>query len=291
MSEAVFLDYDAQELERQFNPREYTPNFEAIVNVGLERSIAYRDAARNPRYDLAFGPSAMETLDLFLPDDPRDAPVEMYIHGGFWRSRTKDDFSYIAGPVVDAGGIAAIVNYALCPDVTLDEIVRQMRACVAWLHGNIRDHGGDASRLHVTGHSAGGHLAAMLLATDWQAFDPALPAAPIQSVTAISGIYEIEPVMETSVQEAVRLDPDMARRNSPLFLPAASRPPVAVTVGTGESEEFRRQSKAYAEALASQGLTVDYFEMPEQNHFSILTESTAPGNRLTESRLQLMGLS
>ncbi len=289
MSEAVFRNYDAEELERQFNPRAYTPNFEDIVNIGFERSTAYRKAAENPRFDLAYGPSDAEKLDLFLPKDPDGAPVEMYIHGGFWRSREKGDFSYVAGPVVDAGGIAAIVDYALCPAVTLDEITRQMRACVHWLYGNIADHGGDPERIHVTGHSAGGHLAAMLLATDWTALG--LPAGAIKSVVAISGIFEIEPVMETSVQEAVRLTPDMARRNSPAFLPAASNPPVAVSVGTGESEEFRRQSKAYADTLKAQGLSVDYFEMPDQNHFSILTESTIPGNRLTKTRLALMGLA
>jgi len=289
MGEPVFRDYDAEELERQFNPRAYTANFEAIVNVGFERSAAYRDNARNPRYGIAYGPSDRERLDLFLPDDANGTPVEIYIHGGFWRSRDKEDFSYIAGPVVDAGGIAAIVDYDLCPAVTLDEIVRQMRACVVWLHGNVAEHGGDPGRLHVTGHSAGGHLAAMLLATDWTAYG--LPADVLKSVIPISGVFEVAPVMQTSVQDAVQLTADIAARNSPLFLPAQSKPPVAITVGTSESEEFRRQSKAYADALTGQGLTVEYFEMPDLNHFSILTESTTPGNRLTAARLKLMGLA
>lgn len=289
MGEAIFRDYDAEELERQFNPRAYTPNFEDIVNVGFERSAAYRDAAKNPRYDVPYGPDDTEKLDLFLPDAPNGAPVEMYIHGGFWRSREKGDFSYIGGPIVEAGGIAAIVDYALCPAVTLDEIVRQMRACVVWLHGNIAEYGGDPNRIHVTGHSAGGHLAAMLLATDWTALG--VPADVLKSVVPISGVFEIEPVMSTSVQEAVQLTPEIAERNSPVFLPAKSQPAVTVTVGTSESEEFRRQSKAYAETLKAQGLAVDYFEMPDQNHFSILTESTNPGNRLTETRLRLMGLA
>lgn len=289
MGDAIFRDYDAEELERQFNPRAYTPNFEDIVNVGFERSAAYRDAARNPRYDIAYGSGETDKLDLFLPDNPDGAPVEMYIHGGFWRSREKGDFSYLAGPIVDAGGIAAIVDYALCPVVTLDQIVQQMRACVVWLHQNIADYGGSPDRLHVAGHSAGGHLAAMLLTTDWTTLG--LPTDTLKSVVPISGVFEIEPVMHTSVQEAVRLTPDIAARNSPVFLPAKSRPPVAVTVGTAESEEFQRQSKAYADALQSQGLTVDYFEMPDQNHFSILTESTEPGNHLTETRLRLMGLT
>jgi arylformamidase len=288
MGKAIFRDYDAEELERQFNPRAYTPNFEAIGNVGSERSAAYRERARNPRYNIAYGPDGTEKLDLFLPDNPHGAPVEMYIHGGFWRSREKGDFSYLAEPIVEANGIAAIVDYALCPAVTLDEIVRQMRACVVWLHRNIADYGGDPDRVHIAGHSAGGHLAAMLLATDWVALD--VPADVLKSVVPVSGVFEIEPVMGTSVQEAVQLTPDIARRNSPISLATRSRPPVAVTVGTSESEEFRRQSKAYAEMLKNHGLAVDYFEMPDQNHYSILTESTKAGNRLTRTRLKLMGL-
>ncbi len=289
MSEAIFRDYDAEELERQFNPRAYTANFEDIVNVGFERSAAYREIAKNPQYDIPYGQSDAEKLDLFLPDDPNRAAVEMYIHGGFWRSREKSDFSYIAGPIVGAGGISAIVDYALCPAVTLDEIVRQMRACVVWLYRNIAEHGGDPDRLHITGHSAGGHLSAMLLATDWTAYD--LPADVLKSILPISGVFEIAPVMQTSVQEAVQLTPAIAKRNSPVFLPAQSKPSVAVTVGTSESEEFRRQSETYAEVLREQGLSVEYFEMPDQNHFSILTESTEPGNRLTATRLKLMNLA
>ena len=140
----------------------------------------------------------------------------------------------------------------------------------------------------MTGHSAGGHLAAMLLATDWAA--RGLPADVLKSIMPISGIFEVAPVMQTSVQEAVQLTPEIAARNSPLFLSAYGKPPVAVTVGTSESDEFRRQSKAYAEALIAQGLSVEYFEMPDQNHFSILTESIEPQNRLTSTRLKLMGL-
>ena len=135
---------------------------------------------------------------------------------------------------------------------------------------------------------AGRDVYPMLLATDWAAHG--LPANALKSVVPISGVFEVAPVTQTSVQDAVQMTPDFAQRNSPIFLTAQSRPPVAVTVGTSESEEFRRQSKAYADVLTEQGLPVEHFEMPGQNHFSILTESTTPGNRLTATRLKLMGL-
>ena len=289
MGSIVFRDYDAVELERQFNPRTYTADFEAIAQFGLLMSANYRNRARNTHFDIAYGSSPREVLDLFLPNAPNGAPVEMYIHGGFWRSREKTNFSYIAEPVVEAGGIVAIVEYDLCPNVTLDIIVQQMRNCTIWIHENISDFGGDPNQLHITGHSAGGHLAAMLLATNWT--ELGLPTDILKSIFPISGVFEVAPVMHTSVQEMVRLTPEISERNSPIYLPAQSAPAVAVAVGTLESEEFRRQSKAYADELSNQGLTVEHLEMPDQNHYSILTESVEPGNQLTATRLKLLGLA
>ena len=290
MPDSIYRDFDGAQLEWQYSPRAHTPDHDAAIAEGLAHSTAYRETARNARYDIAYGASASETLDLFLPDDPRGAPVELYIHGGFWRSRDKKDFSHLAAPLVDAGGISAIANYDLCPSVTLDEIVRQMRACIAWLHRNIAGYGGDPARIHVCGHSAGGHLTAMMLATDWPDFDPALPADTVKSAIPVSGVFDLEPILNTSVQDDVRLDTQSARRNSPALLPAAAGPRVAVAVGADESEEFRRQSRDYAESLRRQGLEAECFEMPARNHFNIMTDSARPGDRLGETRLRLMGL-
>ncbi len=289
MDDGVFRGYSAEELELQFNPRAAVPDHEAIVAAGVERAAAYREAAADATYDVAYGGHAMETLDIFRPENPEGAPVHVYIHGGFWRSRVKEDFSYVAGPMVDAGAVVAVVNYALCPDVTLDEIVRQMRACCAFLYKNPEVHGGDPDRIHVSGHSAGGHLGAMLMATDWPAYDNTLPADLIKSAVLISGIYEIAPVMDISVQEAVRLTPDMAERNSPIFMTPATKAPIAITVGGAESDEFRRQSAALADAWKGHA-PVEHFELPDLNHFTVLSETANADNPLTECRLRMMGL-
>ncbi len=289
MDDGIFRGYSAEELEIQFNPRAAVPDHEEIVAAGVARSAEYRTAAANAAYDVAYGSHAMETMDIFRPADPAGAPVHVYIHGGFWRSRVKEDFSYVAGPLVDAGAVVAVVNYALCPDVTLDEIVRQMRACCAFLYKNPDVHGGDPDRLHISGHSAGGHLAAMLMATDWPAYESDLPADLIKSAVMISGIFEIAPVMNISVQEAVRLTPDIVERNSPVFMNPATEAPMAITVGGAESDEFRRQSAALAEAWKAHA-PVEHFELPGLNHFSILSETANADNPLTEARLRLMGL-
>ncbi|MDP6391085.1 MAG: alpha/beta hydrolase [Alphaproteobacteria bacterium] len=290
MNEAIFRDYDAEELERQFNPRVFTPNHEEIFNAGVERSAAYRAAAAGAIFDLAYGPSALENLDLFRPDGDAGFPVHIYIHGGFWRSRDKADFSYVAGPLVEAGAAVAVVNYALCPDVTLDEIVRQMRACCAWLWRNAADHGGDPERIHVSGHSAGGHLVAILLATDWPKFESDLPEDLVKSGVPISGVFDIAPVIHTSVNELVQLDEDAARRNSPILMQPATAAPIAVVVGGGESHEFRRQSKELAERWGALAPAVEYLEMPGLDHFTILSQTADRDNPLTEARLRLMGL-
>lgn len=289
MDDGIFRGYSAEELERQFNPRAAVPNHEEIVAAGVKRAAAYRKAAANATFDLAYGSHAMETMDIFRPSNPAGAPVHVYIHGGFWRSRVKEDFSYVAEPLVDAGAIVAVVNYALCPDVTLDEIVRQMRACCAFLHNNPDVHGGDPDRIHISGHSAGGHLAAMLMATDWPAYEAGLPADLIKSAVMISGIYEIAPVMNISVQEAVRLTPEIAERNSPIFMKPATKAPIAITVGGAESDEFRRQSAALAETWKGHA-AIELFELPGLNHFSVLSETANSDNPLTEARLRLMGL-
>jgi len=237
-----------------------------------------------------YGSGKLEDLDLFLPPDPQGAPIHTYIHGGFWRSRYKTDFSYIAEPLVDAGAIVAIVNYALCPNVDLDEIVRQMRAATGWLWRNAARFGGDPERIHIGGHSAGAHLGAMVLTTDWQAFSLEVPSDVIKSATLISGVYEIEPVLHTSVQEEVRLTREMAIQNSPMFLSPTSKASIAVTVGGAESEEFRRQSEEFTRRWRQYGLNVTHYELPRSDHFSVLTETANDANPLTETRLRLMGL-
>lgn len=289
MDDGIYRGYSAEALEQQYNPRLSVPDHEAITASTAERSAAYRETAANAVYDVAYGPHRHETADIFRPADPGGAPLHVFVHGGYWRARFKEEFSYIAGPLVDAGAAVAVLNYALCPEVTIEEIVRQVRAACAFLWRTSDIHGADRDRMHISGHSAGGHLAAMLMATDWPAFADGLPRDLIKSGVLLSGLYELEPILGTSVQADVRLTGDDAQRLSPIHLKPATEAPMVIAAGGDESDEFRRQSAILAEAWKAHA-PVEHIELPGLNHFTILSETATPDSKLTQVRLGLMGL-
>jgi len=283
-------DLPAAELERHFNPRAAVPDFEAYGPVRVAASAAVRARLRDSALDLRYGPNPLETLDVFRPDGAgAPAPVQLYIHGGYWRAMDKNDFSFVAGPIVDAGGVAVVMNYDLCPNVTLDEIVREVRRCVVWTWRNVARYGGDPARLHLSGSSAGGHLVAMALAHDWT--QDGLPADVIRGAVPITGIYDIAPVLGISVNAEIRLDAEMARRNSPMFMPLLSRAPALVAVGGGETPGWIRQSRDYAAHRRSAGLATEYMELPDDNHLSITARLGNADDPLTRGLLRQMGLA
>jgi len=289
MTDGIYRGYSAEELERQYSPRASVPDPDGYAEEAVARSDAYRSTVGNATYDIAYGAHPMETLDIFRPDAPDDAPLHVFIHGGYWRARVKEEFSYIAEPLTDAGAVVAVINYALCPEVTIEEITRQTRAACAFLWRNPNVHGGNIDRMHISGHSAGGHLAAMLMATDWPAFEAGLPPDMIKSGVLLSGIYDLAPILQVSIQEDVRLTADAAEQLSPIFLKPATGAPMAIAVGGAESDEFRRQTEALADAWRTYA-PVEHFELPGLNHFSILTDTATDGGKLTNVRLRLMGL-
>lgn len=279
MNDHVYRNYDRDQFEWQYNARLQVRDNEEIVARNIARSEAFRKRAR-AQIDLSFGPSESERVDLFLPERA-DAPVHLFIHGGYWRSRDKSMFSFLAEPLVEAGALVAITNYGLCPRVTIDEIVRQMRSVTAWLWRNAHEHGGNPDRIHISGHSAGGHLAAMLAVTRWPEFGQELPDNLIKSATPVSGLFTLEPLVRHSVNEDLRMDVAAAKRNSPALMRACMTGPINVCVGGDESEEFRWQSKDLASRWKEDGAQVAYVEIPGSNHFTILENLSDPDFDLT----------
>lgn len=217
------------EINRQFMPRLAVPDHEAW----LAEDARLGETARNTltcHLDLAYGDTPLQKLDVF-PAARGPAPTLIFFHGGYWRALDKSNYRFIALSLVPAGIATVLVNYDLCPAATLDDIVRQTCRSIAWLHRNGEAHGCDPRRLHLSGNSAGAHLAAMALAHDWTA--DGLPADLIKGACCITGIYDVEPVLRIDANADIRLTPEMVGRNSPLFLPPRTRAPVIVAVGSG----------------------------------------------------------
>jgi arylformamidase len=283
---------DRAALDANYNLRAAVPEHPAWFERYATSSAAFR--ARWPgRLDLSYGDSPRQAIDLFLPQDPQPSqpPLLVFIHGGYWQAFGPKDFSFVAERLVEAGAAVALVGYDLAPAVDMDTIVGQLRHAIAWLHRNAGVQGFDAERICLAGHSAGGHLAAMALATDWTAAF-GLPADLVKGVCAISGVFDLEPIRLCYLNDVLRLDAEQARRNSPLLLSPQTRCPVMITVGERETEAFRRQSSAYADALRRATLVCDVAVQAGLDHFAIImamTDAANPAVRWTCARLGLAG--
>ncbi|MCE2948422.1 MAG: alpha/beta hydrolase [bacterium] len=274
--------------EPQYNQRLNVPDRPASMARRQELCERVRRDLRST-LDIPYGESALERLDIYPAADP-DAPVMVFIHGGYWQRFDKADVAFLAEPFVRAGVTLVNVNYDLCPTVTLDRIVAQVRAACAWVWRHVADHGGDPDRIFVSGNSAGGHLTAMMMATDWPALDAALPRDVLKGGLAISGIYDLEPLRYTSINDAVGLDADAARRNSPVMMQPPTGAPVVVAVGALESPEFQRQTRALAAAWKAAGTdsSARTLVVPGCHHFNILLDLAEPGSLLMQAALDLM---
>ena len=283
-----YLGMDRAALDGQYNNRELVPGHADITGRWERDSAALRQTARC-RLDVPFGDTPAEVLDIFLPAGPGPFPVNVFLHGGYWYSRHKDDFSVIADAVVSAGAVSVVANYALVPEVPLAELVRQCRAAVAWTHAQAAEFGGDADRLTVTGHSAGGHLVAMMLATDWKAFAGG-PADLVKGGVAISGIYDLTPMRLCFLDDHLHLSADDIATLSPLTLDPLTPAPLIAAYGGAESDEFQRQTAALAEAWRKRGTQVLELEIEGADHFTVLDHLMTPGTALNRAQRGQMGL-
>lgn len=279
-------------LEAQYNTRARVPDSAQRIAAWGPASQAARAGSPRARLNVTYAAGGGAVLDVFPADRAAaGAPVLLFVHGGYWRALSKDDFSFLA-PAFNAAGAAVVVpDYALCPQVSIEHIALQMVQAVAWTVHHAAEFGGDATRIVVAGHSAGGHLAAMLLACRWREVDPELPVQPLAGALAISGLYDLEPVrLVPSLQKDLALTPASVRRLSPAFFPRPRQGRLHAVVGGEESEEFLRQNQLIRDAWGP--TTVPVCEaLPGLDHFTVMTALADPAHRLHRLALTLLGLA
>jgi arylformamidase len=270
------------DFEAEYNNRARVPEHPAIFARWARDAGNFRASHANAELRLPYGESAREHIDLFWPSAKRDAPIVLFIHGGYWRSLEPAMFSHVAAGANARGLAFALAGYDLCPDVTIERIIEEVRDAAIFLG---RRHG---RKLVACGHSAGGHLAAALLATDWKRHAPDLPADLVPAAFSISGLFDLTPLLGVSMNADLRLDEAAARRASPFFwgMPAGARA-FDAWVGGKESGEFLRQSRAIAEAWGQKGVAARYVEVAGADHFTIVDPLGDPQSAMTERLVEL----
>lgn len=264
----LYRNFQTQaEIDAQYNPSLKLANPAAAAQHYVETAQRARDTLPC-HLDVPYGPTLAETLDIFPSPQP-NTPVFVFIHGGYWRAFTSKEFSGVALGLNALGITTVVVNYALCPQVSLDEITRQARASVAWVVRNIASYGGDPRRIGIGGHSAGAHLAAMCLQTPW-AQDYGLPENPIAAALLFSGLYDLAPLRYSYLQPQIQLNEGIIQRNSPAFGVRACPTPTWITWGGEESTEFARQSELLHAASQALGNPTELTAIPGADHFTVI---------------------
>jgi arylformamidase len=265
------IDYEVE-----YNNRARVPENPAIMATWARDAGAYRQA--HPPHVIRYGSGPRHVIDFFPGEDL--GPIVVFIHGGYWQALDGSAFSHLAGGLNAYGVGVAIPTYDLCPNVTVEAIIDEMRSAMRQLARL-------SKRLVVSGHSAGGHLAACMLATDWPAFDPALPSDLVSSAYAISGLFDLEPLVATTINRALRLDAAGARVASPLFWKPPSRGSLDAVVGEMESAEYFRQSRSIVELWGKAGVATRFGSVSGANHFTAIAPLSDPASSMTLRLVEL----
>ena len=255
------------DLEAEYNNRARVPEHPAIIAGWQRDAAAFRATQPNAQLAVSYGPTERQRMDIFWPNPQRHAPLAMFWHGGYWQALDRGDFSHLAAGLVAHGVAVAMPSYDLCPYVTLSEIVAQARRAARFLHGRT------GAKLLGMGHSAGGHLAAMAMAQETDA---------VPAMLAISGLFDLAPLVPTSINGALKLSVTEAVALSPVKLPRPAHRGLLAVVGAEESGEYHRQTRAIAEAWGGA------HETAPGNHFTVLAPLADPASALVAAALRLL---
>ncbi len=267
-----------EQLDDQYDTERTVTTPEGLAALRAGRAEVNRGLLAMPRRiaNRHYGPTLAERLDIYPAAEP-GAPILLYMHGGYWSDPrpVKETLGWIATAPLHHGITTLVLDYALCPWVTIDEIVRQCRAALAWAYRHAESFGGDRDRIYVTGNSAGGHLAAMLALTDWEAIY-GLPADVIKGGCPFSGLYDLAPLRYTWLQPKLQLDDEQIFRSSPLAHVRPGAPPLLMLWGGDETPEFWRQSETFHDAYAAAGNRAEAYPVAGRDHYSVLSAWREP---------------
>ena len=284
---SLYKGMDAEKLEAEYNlVARRGPDFPDLVERWLARGTAHREAS-GARVDLAYGEGEREKLDFFSGGDT-NGPVVIYLHGGYWQRGDKSMYSFVSEAFIKHGVSVSMLNYNLTPSVRMGQIPPQIRKAIAWNWHNAGDLGFSREKLFVMGHSAGGHLTARMMSTDWPAFDAELPVDLVRGGVPISGLYELEPLVYTSLNNGPRMDIAEAVAESPTFIPPVTNASQFVVVGGGESAEFLRQSDDYSAKFVTAQRSMERYDVPDADHFDELERLAEDDSVFFEKSMQLI---
>ena len=273
------------DLADEYNTRLWAPDYAATMARHADLGVPVR-ARPEARLGLRWGASQRQTLDLFVAP-AKGAPLVVFIHGGYWQYKTSGPHgvSFLAPTFLKAGCAFAAISYELCPDVTMDEMVEQIRLAIAWLVANAGAYGYSSSRLTAIGHSAGAHLAMMMALTRWE--ERGQRRDLVTGAVGVSGLYDLRPLVGIYLNEALRMDDDSAWRNSPMRCVRPDAPEVILAAGASESQSFKLQSTQFAATCSQAGIAACYIELAGRNHYAAIEDLALPGHALNRAALRM----
>lgn len=287
MPKIVYAQFDQQSLDREYSPSSRVEDIQHYLDAYADLSATARqEAARIGRceLDLHYGFAPRQRLDLFLPSSSGPHPLHIFVHGGFWQQLSKNESSFAATTFLRNSVAFAALGYTLAPKASISEIVDEVRCAITWLYNNAEQFDINRECICLSGHSAGAHLCAMMLATDWRSCG--LPADIVKGVCAVSGVYDLEPVRKSYVNDVAAISERDLQRLSPARQQTLTSCPVSLAYGNNETSEFKRQTDEYREKLLADGSPVRFFELSGHNHFDVILDFCDPESWLTNEALR-----